>query len=470
VNPEETGRNGTSNPYLFGTIQEALDAADAAVSSTVCVASGTYYEQLVVRGNTRILGEATGDVFLRPPETNLDTLPSAVDRTLLTVQTAVDRPIIIERMDVGGAGVCADSSGDGALRFEDVRLTSCGLGLRATGGSLVVERTPIKNHSIQGVLLRDMTGATFVDSELFGNGGAATPTADDEHPDYVRADVLSGVPQGGTLEARDVDDLTLRRMLIDDASWTDALILVDGGHLTVADTRIDLRGLARTGRDPAIIADADIDIDRVTLHGQGHGLLRASGTDRLVRVSNLAWRDDQPLEDPDAPGERHPVVRLELASSNPGGDGQSAFEARHISVNASSPTVAIDVGADNLDVLVFNAILWGVGDANGIVGQTPTGLGFGNVLTDDGALAADPVVTVQNIIDPVHIDYFTPGFGPTRNNVPSSDGGARCKGQNLSGQGRDLLGNDRPFEGPEGPTSPLKLPDLGAVELQEPCP
>lgn len=468
VNPAETGRNGTANQMLYGTIQEALDAASIDVPTTVCVASGTYYEQLTVRANTHLLGEATGDVFVRPPQTDLGVLPSAVDRTLLTVESAVDRPITVQRLDVGAAGICADISGDGSVALEDVRLTGCGLGLRATGGSLSVLRSPIKNHTVQGALLRGLDRAEFVDGELFHNGSDVQPGTD--VTDYERAAVLSGVSLGGSLVAVDVADLVLSGMLVDGAAWTDALVSLERGALKIADTRVDLRGLARGGTGAAFITiDADVDIDRLTLHGQGHGLLHATGADRSVRVSNLSWRDDQPLEDPDEPGERPAIVQLDLSSTDPDDPedpddvptGESVFEARHLSINASSPTVVFGVGADDLKLLVFNSVLWNVGEGNAIQGPDTVGLGFGHVLTDDGLLEGD------NLIGPDHVDFFTPGFGGTRHNVPAIDGPVRCRGANLSNQRLDLLGNPRPFDDGEGT---FKLPDLGAVELQEPCP
>ncbi len=464
VNPVETGRNGTTNQHLYGTIQEALDAASADVATTVCVASGTYYEQLTVRGNTRLVGEATGDVFVRPPQTDLDALPSAVDRTLLRVLSEADRPISIKRIDVGGAAICADIQGDGAVSIQDARLTGCALGLRATGGSLTLRRTPIKNHSLQGVLLTDMDSAAFFEGELFHNGSDQAPGVDVDG--YERAPSLSGVALGGALRASGVAELSLSGMLLSDRAWTDDLVRVDGGRLTVTDTRIDLLGLARGGSTPALrTADAHVTIDRVTLDGQGHGLLHATGTDRSVTVSNVAWRDDQPLEDPDAPGARPAIVQLDLSSTDPEdplgtGTGQSTFEARHVSVNASSPTLFAGVGADDLKLLAINSVLWGIGDGMAIDGPATHGLGFGYLLTDDTTL------TGENIIDPNHLDFFTPGFGDTRYNVPASDGPVRCRGVNLSNQRLDLLGNPRPFEGGDV----AKAPDLGAIELQEACP
>ncbi len=465
VNPPEYGRNGTTDRHLFGTIQEALDSASADVPTTVCVASGTYYEELTIRGNTRLLGEATGDVLIRPPQTRLTALPSAVDRTMLTVHSADGQPISIRRVDIGGAAICADVSGDGAVTFDDTRLTGCGLGLRATGGTLTVRSTPIKDHGLQGVLLTDMARADFIDGELFGDGGVVDPG--DGVEGYAQAPTLSGVGLGGALIASGVTDLRLRGMLVHGRAWTDALISVTGGTLSVTDTRIDLLGLARGGHTPAFqTSNANVALDRVTLDGQGHGLLHAAGTDRTVTISNLSWRDDQPLEDPDAPGARPAIVQLDLSSSDPldpigTGTGQSALELRHVSVNASAPTVVIGVGADDLRLLAFNSVFWGVGDGNVIDGPATLGLGFGNVLTDDTTLTGD------NIIDPNHVDFFAPGFGATRYNVPASDGPLRCKGANLTNQAVDLLGNPRPYDDGQGT---FKLPDLGAIELQEPCP
>ena len=436
--------------------------------TTVCVASGTYYEQVVVRANTRLLGEATGDVFLRPPQTDLGGLPSTVDRTLLRVESEAARPVVIQRIDIGGAGVCSDVTGDGSVTFEDVRLTGCGLGLRASGGSLSLLRSPIKNHTVQGVILNGLDSAEFVDGELFNNGGDVDPGAGVEG--YARADALSGVALGGSLLARDVADLVLRGMLVDGESWSDGLISLRGGALKVSDTRVDLRGLARGGTGPAFVtADADVDIESVTLHGQGHGLLKASGADRTVTIGNFSWRDDQPLEDPDEPGERPAIIQLDLTSSDPDdpdddtdlATGQSVFEGRHLSINASSRTVAFAVGADNLKLLVINSVLWGVGEGNAVQGAATLGLGFGFTLSDDALL------TGQNLIGPNDIEYFTPGFDSSRNNLPATDGPVRCRGANLSNQRFDLFGNPRPYEDGCGT---FKFPDLGAVEHQRPCP
>lgn len=135
-----------------------------------------------------------------------------------------------------------------------------------------------------------------------------------------------------------------------------------------------------------------------------------------------------------------------------------------MSIHATAPTQAIAVGADDLDLLVFNSVIHGVGDGGAISGPATVGLGWGYTLTDDSTVVGD------NLLQPGDDAYGDPAFDDSRFNTPAADSPVRCAGINLADQARDLRENPRPFEDPDNPVTPAKNPDLGAIELQEPCP
>jgi len=358
VYPDDASRTDTTNPHVFYSIQDAVDAAPApegdGTETTVCVADGVYREQLTIPPGVRLLGRGADRVRLRPPG-------GRDDETLVTVATDALTSVTIQDVDLGGTtAACVEASGGGALRILTSRILGCGIGVRAMGGgdagTLEIAATPLARNGT-GLLITSMADVLVRDTDLTGN-------------DFVAlADNRSG---DGAVRFE-------RVRLADNG----AAITVHGG----------------TARLTAVDSAAD------------HPLLSGSGVEATLRSSGLSTVG--------------PIVSLES------GD----LLATHVTVLGSGTLAEVGSGTATF----MNSILEpDVGD----------GVTVRSSLVQDDTLGDGNVAWV----DP-ELTGWTPAAGSA----------VRCAGMSVADDAVDLRGNPRPFR--EG-----KLPDLGAVELQEGCP
>jgi len=277
VYPESSAPPDTTNPHVFYSIQEALDAAPPpegdGAETTVCVADGVYREQLALPPGVRLLGRGADRVRLRPPG-------GRDDETLVTVATDALTSAVIKDMDVGGTtAACIDASGGGVLRVVDSRLLGCGTAVRATGGGdlggLEVAGTPIA-RSGTALHITSMADVSVLDTDLTGNDLVAL------------ADNRAGA---GTLRFE-------RVRLADNAAG----VTVHGGAarfvgveatedhplVTAAEANVVLRsvGLSVAAGPVAVVEGGTLDASHLTVLGEGP-LLDVSGGGAAVVVNSI---------------------------------------------------------------------------------------------------------------------------------------------------------------------------------------
>jgi hypothetical protein len=184
VYPDDGQATDTTNPHVFYSIQDALDASPPPegdeVETTICVADGVYREQLNIPSGVRLLGRGVDRVRLRPPG-------GRDDETLVRVTTDALTTAAIQDVDIGGTtGACIEASGGGTLQVITSRLLGCGTAIRASGGGDVgaveVRATPIARSgtalditSLGDLLIHqtDITGNTTVATVDNSAGGGA---------------------------------------------------------------------------------------------------------------------------------------------------------------------------------------------------------------------------------------------------------------------------------------------------------
>lgn len=441
VTPPTLQRNHDDHKS-FATIQGALDAATGGLETTVCVEAGTYYEELTVPPFVRVIGAGMHAVRIRPPQTRRDAPPSTVDRVLLRTEPSAAGAVRVERLDLGGAAVCVDAQGEGLTRLVDVRIAGCALGLRASGGSLSMDRTPVKVNTIQGLLLRDLDRAQLRDVELIGNGAAQHPLLDVEGAEPAAA--LDSLAAGSSLRAQRVGTLIVEGTRLRAADYSGAAISIRDSDYTITDTTLQLAGLARSGQGPAFaISGGAGTLQRIIVQGQGHGFVLAQRDASDITVADSVWRDDYPLEDPDEPGTRPAIFDLQVGGS---------IALSHTTIAATGDAVAFGL-LEPTELSVRNSIVWGFGPTRVLTGVEPTGDGFSYSLVDDQGISGEELVGATD-----------PLLDPSSLRLPiARDSAARCTGAPVEFTDTDLLGNPRPFR--DG-----KRPDLGPIELQEDCP
>jgi hypothetical protein len=452
--PTRPGPDNGTVAGTFASIQDALDAVGGDRGrATVCVADGTYFEELTVPADTHLV--AAGAVRVRPPQTREAALPTKVDRVLLTLETGPEGPIVLDGFDLRRGGLCVDVKGDGAAVLRDTAIVDCAVGLRGRGGDVTLHEVMLENHSIRGLDLVTTTLRTESGTTVLRNGrpelGHEQAALTELDPDLGWIDGLA--PGRGALIAVD-SDVTLADTTVNENEYVGGLLDVTGGTLTLRDVEIAVQRAASNpegfvsgdaGGDGPIVAatDATVDVDGLLARSARQGLFQLVGSD--LRAVNVDWSGRALNTTPEgAPG---PVVDA--------ADGGSVL-LWHASVLGPEGAPGIRVGGSEvIPVEVANSIVWGHGGGAGVAvdGADPT-------LTLRYSLFEDAGVVGNQMVSAV-----APGWDEDPEGVlrldPTSP--ARCRGAGDLDVAVDLLGNPRPFE-------PDKAPDLGALELQQACP
>lgn len=453
VRPASRAGDESSNPFVFRSIQAALDATTG-VQSTVCVSAGRYEERLTVPPFVHLLGEGPDLVQVRPPHSRFVPHAAFVDRVLLTLAPTPDGPVRVEGIDVADAAICADLVGEGITLLRDVVLHNCGVGLRGSSGTALVERSRLEGHflwavhtdGVQRLVLRDGTALT-------GNGFGALPGP--FRPVYpgawVRASELDGISAGGVVRASNVAALELDGVLISGNAFDEGSLVLDGTGWFVSDSEIQVdevdadgeTGLAGTG-PVFLVSGGTGELTRTLVRTGGQELLRVSGSPADLLIDSSAW-DGRGDEATVRPSDVGPAISLAAGGS---------LDVRHATLLGSGST-GLRIG-DDAYVSVRNSVVWGHGDGAGYVvagGAEVTGPELAWSLFEDNDVEGEELLEAA---DPdLHIAPVAL--------TPAADSPLRCAGEAGAGSGLDLYGRTRPFESG-------KAPDVGAVERQESCP
>jgi hypothetical protein len=438
VSPPEQPTNDTTNPRAYRTIQDALDAVRG-VPTTVCLAPGVYRENITVWGSTVLAGSGRSRTLLRPERPRAGRSPVTIDETLLTLAPPEGQQAEVVGLDLGGAAVCAEIIGAGRSTLTDVGLDNCGIGLRAHGsGPVDLIRTHVQGNRRVGLDLRDVGSVRVVGpTDLAFNG--RPDLLDDELEEGVISARLDGVDRSGAVVARRVPDLSISGLRIEADRYGDAQISLLGSTGTVRDVVLDLRGLGELGDGAALhVSGGELLLQGVIARTQGQPLLTTGTAAPTLILDSVAWASSLPLTD----GQTNATVGPALVL------GAADIDARHLTLQGSGVSAIRAIPETTLRVR--NSIIWGFSTA--LTGE-PGGLGFGWTLTDDAELDGTELMLGE---DPLLLTEGTvPGV--------AEDSPARCAGSPGVSAPLDAIGNPRPFESG-------KSPDLGAIELQQPCP
>ena len=459
VHVEPATAPGPDNPTVagtFSTIQSALDAVGGDRGrATVCVAHGTYYEQLRVPADTHLV--AAGEVRVRPPQTRKGALPTEVDRVLLTLQTdATVGPIVIDGLDVRSGGLCVDAVGDGAATLRDMMVQDCAVGLRARGGTQITLHDVAMNlHGVWGIDAVASTIHAESDTTIRQNGRPALPYEQTELPELdAEMGWVAGLSPGrGAVRAVD-SDITLVDVLVDENEYSGAVLDVQGGSLTLRDIVVGAQRSADNtegffagesgGDGPVVLArDTEVDIHGFVARSEGHTPFRVEGS-APFRAVNVDWNGRMPTTAPEgAPG-----PALEAA-------GDATITLWHATLLGPEGAPGFRFLGDSPATLdLANTIAWGHASGEGLVIEgAPPVADIRYSLFADASVQGTQMVTA---LDPLWTETSA-GL------VLDAASPARCAGAGDLDVATDLWGNPRPF-------APDKSPDLGAIELQEACP
>ncbi len=453
--PTDPAPDNDTVPGSFDTIQGALDAAGGDLGrATVCVAGGTYREQITVPANTHLLGKP-GRVRLRAPQVRASALPTDVDRVLLSLSTGAQGAIVVTGLDVRGAGLCVDVIGPGTATLRDDVVSDCGVGLRIRGGgAAILERTPLRDHAIRGA---DVLGSQLDlrdGSHLLRNG---RPAAWHEQDARLDAPEDAGwakdlLPGHGALAARD-SRITLQGLTVDETEFDGAALTLWGGSLTATDVILGAQLPAATvegflagdagGAGPIVsLTSVDAALDRVVARTEGQGLVALAGAENSLLGTNISWSGLVPSTGD--PGSAGPALS---------GTGAGTIQMHHVTLLGSDEAWGIDLAGGPWTLQLRNSILWGQSSGRGLRVPDSTALTLETLLVEDPSLTNGGTVIYDP--DPEFIDAAAGLLIP-------DDSPARCAGTDL-GVSVDLNGDPRPF-------SAGKAPDLGAIELQQDCP
>ena len=448
----DPGPDNHTVAHTFHSIQAALDAAGGDRGrATICVTRGTYREQLVIPPDTHLIADPL-QVKIRPPQTRAGTLPTAVDRILVTAATGPEGSIVLDGIDVRGAGLCVDATGGGAVTIRDSVIADCAVGLRARGGGTVtLDTTPVDDHALRGI---DAMGSRVevVDGTLLRNGRPALWHAQEAVLDAPAESLWSKdlLPGRGAIAGQGAD-IELSSVSIDETEFDAAVVRLSGGTLVATDLRIGAqRPAANTegfltgdagGTGPVFSFEGTgAVLDRVVARTEGLGLVGFTGGDNALSATNLSWSGQLPTTSDASAG---------AALS---GTGSGIVRLLHTTLLGPEAAWGIDLDGGPWDVDITNGILWGQTTGRGIrlpSGDAPT---LQDVLVEDDTLSGTGLITGQ-----------APGLDDRAEGllIPA-DSPARCAGSD-QGVALDLNGDPRPFT--DG-----KAPDLGAIELQQACP
>lgn len=448
--PSDPGPDNDTAAHAFGSIQGALDAAGGDVTATVCVAAGTYHEELTVPANTHLLA-APGRVRLRPPQARRSALPTSVDRVLLRLESD-GGSILVTGLDVRGAGLCLDVTGDQRATVQDSVIADCGVGLRARTAEVALSNTPLTEHAVRGIDAIDSTVHVQAGSHLLRNGRPATWHAREEAAEPPEdAGWAEGLQPGRGAIAAQGSFFEVEQITIDESDYTAAVVELDatgfiGSELTLGAQRpaANVEGFLAGdagGLGPLFaMKDSGLALYRVVGRTEALGLAHVTGTGAGLALENVSW-SGRLAETSD--GSAGAIVS---------GDGDGNVVVLHSSLLGPEAAWGFDLAGGPWGLEVTNSILWGQGSARGVRmpdGAAPT---LQTVLVEDPTLTGDDLITGQ---DPGFVDAGEGLLIPTGSP-------ARCAGQDTAST-VDLFGNPRPFS--EG-----KAPDLGAIELQQACP
>lgn len=452
--PSDPGPDNDTVAHAFDSIQAALDAAGGDLGrATVCVAGGTYREQITVPANTHLLGKP-GRVRLRAPQVRATALPTNVDRVLLSLTAGPEGPIVITGLDLRGAGLCVDVSGPGEATLRDNAVADCGVGLRVRAGASVrLERNPINDHAIRGVDVVSSRLELVDGSHLLRNG---RPAAWHEQEAQLEAPADAGwakdlLPGHGALAARD-SDLLLVGLTVDETEFDGAALTAQGGSLTATNVTLGAQLPASTtegfvagdagGAGPLLsLTSVTATLDRVVARTEGQGLIVFAGADNLLEATNISWSGLLPTTGD--PGSSGPALA---------GSGSGAIEVLHATLLGSGQAWGVDLEGGPWELVLQNSILTGQTQGRGL--RVPDG----TAETLEWLLVGDSSLTGGTVIWDSEPDYSDTAAGLL---IPD-DSPARCAGADL-GVTADLFGDPRPY-------TAGKAPDLGAIELQQDCP
>ena len=449
----DPGPDNATVAHAFSSIQSALDAAGGGRgNATVCVAAGTYYEELTVPAGTHLLAD-DDRVRLRPPQTRSDALPTDVDRVLLTLAADPEGPILISGLDVRGGGVCVDATGRNTIQIEDSVIADCAVGLRARGGARVtLSRTPVTDHVLRGVDAVAAQVSLTSGSHLLRNGRPGPwhgrEALAEASPDTAWSkDLIAG---RGALAAVDAT-IELDDLIVDESAFSDAVITLDGSSLLATRARLGAQRPAATvegflagdagGLGPIVsLRSAAVVLHDVIARTEALGLVQFDGPGNGFSGTNLSWSGQRAVTSDGTAG----------AVASGTGDGTVLLD--HATLLGPDDAWGIDLDGGPWQVELRNSILWGHTAGRGIrlpAGDAPT---LQSVLAGDDTLTGDSLILGQ---DPL-LDDTADGLGI------AADSPARCSGL-VGALLQDLNGDPRPFT--DG-----KAPDLGAIELQQACP
>ena len=455
VNPStDPAPDNDTAVHSFHSIQGALDAAGGDRGrATVCVAGGTYREQITVPANTHLLGKP-GRVRLRAPQVRASALPTDVDRILLSLATGAEGPIVVDGLDVRGAGLCVDVTGQGEATLRDDGGADCAGGLRVRGGATArLERTPLGDHAIRGVAAVSSRVELLEGSHLLRNGRPATWHEQDAR---LEAPAEAGwgkdlLPGHGALASRD-SDVTLHSVTVDETEFDGAALSLEGGSLSATSVILGAQLPAATtegfvagdaGGAGTVLALTSVDavLDRIVARTEGQGLITLAGADNALVATNLSWSAQ--LATTGDPGSTGPAL---------GGSGSGTIQVLHATLLGSGEAWGIDLEGGPWDLELQNSILWGQTQGRGLrVADGTVTLEY--LLVEDASMATGGTIVFDQAPE------FTDAAAGLL--IPE-DSPARCAGTDL-GVANDLNGDPRPF-------SAGKAPDLGAIELQQACP
>ncbi|MCO4771894.1 MAG: hypothetical protein KDA24_17820 [Deltaproteobacteria bacterium] len=453
--PTAPGPDNSTVVGTFSSIQSALDAVgDGRGRATLCVADGTYYEQLVVPADTHLV--AAGSVRLRPPQTRASALPTDVDRVLLTLESGTAGSIVVDGFDLRKGGLCVDARGAGAVVLNDTAVVDCAVGLRARGGvDVTLHEVALEDHAIRGVDIVASSLRTESNTTLLRNG---RPSTSHDQTELIELDPellwTAGLTPGrGALIATD-SDITLVQTFVDESEYRGGVIDLTGGSLTLRNVELGAQRSADNtegfvagesgGNGPAVAArSAQLDVDGLMARTESQGLFSLEGGSDLKAV-NVAWIGR--MATTASAGTRGPAVHA---------DGGGSVILWHASLLGPEGQPGLRFSGDAVTTLdLANSIVWGHDASAGLVVE-----GADPDLDIRYSLFQDSSVDGAQMITALEPGWVLTGDGYV---VESSSPG-RCRGAGNLEVNVDLFGNPRPFEAG-------KAPDLGSVELQEPCP
>jgi len=257
---QDPGQLGGSEPAVFATITAALTHARS--GSTVCVAPGTWREQLLLhRDDVHLVGAGTDLTLLRPP-------PAALAAPAEPVVTLVARGLSLRDLRVEGGPVGVHVGPDAEVVLSDVVLRENDIGLE------VLDPLQLKASDLVLEANRDV-GALMTGESALAVQLERLRVQDNGDPTRSEAGGLDS-----ELPLRLVDALFLRN------AGTYTTDLAARGGLDAED--LDVVGSPAVGGVVRALVEGPVRISGATIEASGGPALSADCEGRDLWVDNLA--------------------------------------------------------------------------------------------------------------------------------------------------------------------------------------